>query len=193
MSLPRTVRTLTVIIIKIPNCSPVPSWFRARKAGERVKVVGTCNSPAGMRGILEKGAALYKESHSPCSQPDIAVTEGYMVSLEKYRRVLSVNRATGIMKVEAGITLQELNEEAAKNGLAMSNLGSIVRQAIAGALSTGTHGTGINFGILATFVRELEVINAMGEVLRCSGVRSWSLLVTQLHRLNFECNVDRKR
>jgi L-gulonolactone oxidase len=54
----------------------------------------------------------------------------------------------------------------------MSNLGSITWQSITGALSTGTHGTGINLGILATFVRELELINAQGQVLRCSAVQS---------------------
>jgi FAD/FMN-containing dehydrogenase len=73
--------------------------------------------------------------------------------------------------VEGGIKLQDLIDDAAKHGLAMSNLGSITWQSIAGALSTGTHGTGIKLGILATFVRELELINAQGQVLRCSAVR----------------------
>lgn len=94
-----------------------------------------------------------------------------MISLEQYRRVLSVDRTTGLVKVEAGIKLQDFVEEMAKQGLAMSNLGSIMWQSIAGAISTGTHGTGINFGILATFVRELEIISAKGEVIRCSAVR----------------------
>lgn len=73
--------------------------------------------------------------------------------------------------MEGGIKLQDLIDDAARHGLAMSNLGSITWQSIAGALSTGTHGTGIKLGILATFVRELELINAQGQVLRCSAVR----------------------
>jgi hypothetical protein len=31
--------------------------------------------------------------------PDIAVTDGYMISLENYRRVLSIDRKTGLVKV----------------------------------------------------------------------------------------------
>ena len=44
--------------------------------------------------------------------------------------------------VEAGIPLWRLNEELGRRGLALSNLGDIDRQTIAGATSTGTHGTG---------------------------------------------------
>ena len=44
------------------------------------------------------------------------------------------------MQVEAGITLSEIHEVLDFHGLAMSNLGSISEQSIAGAISTGTHG-----------------------------------------------------
>jgi FAD/FMN-containing dehydrogenase len=52
--------------------------------------------------------------------------------------------------------------------LALENLGDIDRQTIAGAIATGTHGTGVNFGGLATQVRGLTMITADGSRLRCS-------------------------
>jgi L-gulonolactone oxidase len=50
----------------------------------------------------------------------------------------------------------------------MSNLGDIDRQTIAGATSTGTHGTGRRLGGLATQIRGLEIVLADGSVVSCS-------------------------
>ena len=50
----------------------------------------------------------------------------------------------------------------------LRNLGDIDRQTIAGALSTGTHGTGAGLGGLATFIRGMELVTADGDVLWCS-------------------------
>jgi FAD-linked oxidoreductase len=55
-----------------------------------------------------------------------------------------------------------------KQGLAQENLGDIDVQSIAGAISTGTHGTGIQFGTLSTQVEGLTLVTASGEVLECS-------------------------
>ena len=56
--------------------------------------------------------------------------------------MLDVDGATGLVRVEAGITLNALSEQLSAHGLAMPNLGDIDVQSIAGAMATGTHGTG---------------------------------------------------
>jgi len=103
--------------------------------------------------------------HSPS---DIACTDDIMISLSNLNRILEVNHQTNEVKVEAGITISKLNEQLLRHGLAISNLGSISDQTIAGAISTGTHGTGISFGILATMITSLEVITADGSLVGCS-------------------------
>ncbi|WP_029431460.1 D-arabinono-1,4-lactone oxidase [Blastococcus sp. URHD0036] len=75
---------------------------------------------------------------------------------------------TGLVTVQAGMPLHRLNAELAARGWALTNLGDIDRQTVAGALSTGTHGTGAAFGGLATQLRALTLVTAGGEVLRCS-------------------------
>jgi FAD/FMN-containing dehydrogenase len=57
---------------------------------------------------------------------------------------------------EAGIRLSQLHEHLDEAGLALSNLGSISEQSLAGAISTGTHGTGFQFGILSSTVFPLD-------------------------------------
>ena len=58
--------------------------------------------------------------------------------------------------------LHRLNGELAARGLALSNLGDIDRQTVAGAISTGTHGTGQRLGGLGAQVRALEIVLADG-------------------------------
>lgn len=99
---------------------------------------------------------------------DIACTDGRLVRLDHYRGVVDVDRETGRVTAEAGITIAELNDRLAASGLAMPNLGDIAYQTIAGAISTATHGTGATLGNIATQVVGLELIAGDGSVIRCS-------------------------
>ncbi|WP_233517674.1 D-arabinono-1,4-lactone oxidase [Geodermatophilus marinus] len=74
----------------------------------------------------------------------------------------------GLVTVGAGTPLYRLNAELCRAGWALTNLGDVDRQTVAGALATGTHGTGAAFGGLATQVRALELVTPAGEVLRCT-------------------------
>src|SRR3954466_15939977 len=74
---------------------------------------------------------------------DIALTNGYQLSLEGMDQVLEADPASGLVRVQAGITIHALNRGLAELGLAMENLGDVDRQSIAGAISTATHGTGV--------------------------------------------------
>ena len=58
----------------------------------------------------------------------------------------------GLVTVGAGTPLHRLNAELVRHGWSLTNLGDIDRQTVAGALATGTHGTGARFGGLATQV-----------------------------------------
>jgi len=58
------------------------------------------------------------------------------------------------ISVEAGMRIHDVHRAAAAHGLAMRNLGAISDQAIGGLISTGTHGSGENFGIIATDARD---------------------------------------
>jgi FAD-linked oxidoreductase len=73
----------------------------------------------------------------------------------------------GLVTVGAGVPLHRLNAELVRRGWSLTNLGDIDRQTVAGAIATGTHGTGAGFGGLATQVRGLTLVTPSGDVLRC--------------------------
>jgi FAD/FMN-containing dehydrogenase len=101
---------------------------------------------------------------------DIAATDGVQICLDQLTGITDVDYDTCLVTVLGGTTLAELNLSLAAAGLALENLGDIDRQTIAGAIATGTHGTGAKFGGLATQVRGLTMITADGSQLRCSEV-----------------------
>lgn len=95
-----------------------------------------------------------------------AVTDGLLLDLDRLGAVERVERTGGttLVTVGAGMRLHRLNEVLAAAGLAMPNLGDIDRQSVAGAISTGTHGTGARLGGLATRVRGVRVVGPDGQV-----------------------------
>ena len=129
--------------------------------------------PAGTAAIADvlTGAARAGRTVRPIgsghSFSAVGRPEQVQLVLDRHADLVDVDD-TGLVTVQAGMPLHRLNAELAARGWALTNLGDIDRQTVAGALSTGTHGTGWAFGGLATQVRALELVTADGAVLRCS-------------------------
>ncbi|GEK23356.1 D-arabinono-1,4-lactone oxidase [Cellulomonas xylanilytica] len=101
----------------------------------------------------------------------VAVTDGVHIrldSLDAFERVAPQPDGTTHVTVGAGIRLGALNALLAEHGLAMRNLGDIDKQSVAGAISTGTHGTGAKLGGLATQVVGARLVTATGQVVETS-------------------------
>ena len=97
-----------------------------------------------------------------------AATSGVALDLSQWTGITAADTGTGLVTARSGTTLRALNAELDGLGLAMANLGDIDAQTLAGALSTGTHGTGARLGGLATQVESLELVLADGSVVSCS-------------------------
>ena len=95
---------------------------------------------------------------------DAVLTDGTLLSLDRMDRVLDVDRSSGLVRVQAGITLGALSDELWRHGLAFENLGDIDVQSIAGATATGTHGTGSRLPNLSAALHSIELVLADGSV-----------------------------
>lgn len=116
--------------------------IQAHRAGRTVRVLGSGHS------------------FSP-----LCATEGTQVALDGLTGVTEVDAESGRVRVRAGTGLGALNAALAGHGLALENLGDIDVQTVAGALATGTHGTGAAFGSLATQITGMRLMRASGETL----------------------------
>jgi L-gulonolactone oxidase len=91
-----------------------------------------------------------------------------MLRTTKLDRLLEVHADKRYIIAQAGITLDALHAELAKHGLAMINVGSISDQTLGGIVTTATHGTGINYGVISTHVMGLTLLLADGSRVFCS-------------------------
>jgi L-gulonolactone oxidase len=100
---------------------------------------------------------------------DIACTDGVLIDTSGLNRLIDVDRATGSVTVQAGIKLHELGSELAEHHLSLENQGDIDHQALAGALATATHGTGLRLQNISARVTGLRIVTASGETEQLTG------------------------
>ena len=103
----------------------------------------------------------------------IAATDGVLLRLDRMNRILSHDTATGRVRVQAGISLHDLNPRLKTLGLALPNLGDVDPQSLAGAVSTGTHGTGGKLLGISAAVVGVQIVAAGGEVLEIDQSHEW--------------------
>ncbi|MFC4608340.1 D-arabinono-1,4-lactone oxidase [Streptomyces maoxianensis] len=97
-----------------------------------------------------------------------AATDGVLIRPELLTGIRDIDRTAMTVTVEAGTPLKRLNVALAREGLSLTNMGDIMDQTVAGATSTGTHGTGRESASIAAQIRALELVTADGSVLTCS-------------------------
>ncbi|MDQ2894655.1 MAG: FAD-binding protein [Actinomycetota bacterium] len=89
-----------------------------------------------------------------------------LISLADLEGEITVDVAAGTVTAPAGVTYAELAVALDHRGLALANLASLPHISVAGAVATGTHGSGDRAGSLATSVVGIELVTADGALLR---------------------------
>nr|WP_179665593.1 D-arabinono-1,4-lactone oxidase [Nocardioides panaciterrulae] len=126
---------------------------QAREARSTVKMVGTGHSFTA-----------------------IAAPEGTMLRPAGLTGITAVDRDAMTVTALAGTPLKVLNAELERLGLSLHNMGDIAEQTLAGAISTGTHGTGGVAASLSAQVCGLELVTGTGEVLRADAEENADVL-----------------
>lgn len=98
----------------------------------------------------------------------IAAPEHTLLRPERMSGILAVDREAMTVTARAGTPLHVLNHALERLGLSLHNMGDIAEQTLAGATSTGTHGTGGVAAGLSAQLAALELVTGTGEVVRAS-------------------------
>jgi FAD/FMN-containing dehydrogenase len=94
----------------------------------------------------------------------IVVTDGLLLDLTRLPRIRSIDTDRRRVVVGPATTISEFGEPLWRARLALPNQGDIVAQQIAGAVATGTHGSGLELGSFSSSVRRVRLVTAAGEV-----------------------------
>jgi len=141
------LETATPVRVEVPGSTAdvVEAIGKARADGSTVKMVGTGHSFTA-----------------------ISAPEGTMLRPQRMSGIVAVDRDAMTVTALAGTPLKALNADLERLGLSLHNMGDIAEQTLAGAISTGTHGTGGVAAGLAAQVTGLELVTGTGEVLRAT-------------------------
>ncbi|MBT3152158.1 FAD-binding protein [Streptomyces sp. CHD11] len=89
---------------------------------------------------------------------------GVLLSLDALPARIDVDTAARTVRVGGGVRYAELAREVHRQGLALANMASLPHISVAGSVATGTHGSGVGNGPLASSVRAVELVTADGSV-----------------------------
>ncbi|NUS68450.1 MAG: FAD-binding protein [Ensifer adhaerens] len=130
------------------------------------------------RGAPESEAALAEMVREATSQglnvrcagsghsfTPVALTSGLQLTLSSMQGVVSIDSTRKRVAVKAGTTINQLGKVLKENGLSLINQGDIDSQALAGALTTGTHGTGARLGNMASQIVGMRLVQPDGSIL----------------------------
>jgi xylitol oxidase len=106
---------------------------------------------------------------------DIANTATEFLSLREQNNVVGLDAKNKTVTIETGMSYGHLAPYLDQHGFALHNLASLPHISVAGACSTGTHGSGVRNGNLATQVSALELVTASGDVLKLSRGKDGSM------------------
>lgn len=142
------------------------NWART-EAVRPLRIERPATAGAVQRAVVAAAASglPIKAVGSGHSFTGIAVAPGVQLDLTDLSGVIHADISTGRVALAAGTPLHLLPHLLAPYGLALANMGDIDRQTIAGATSTGTHGTGLAFGGLATQIVGAKLVTGTGELL----------------------------
>lgn len=156
---------------RIPR-APWRNWARTVEA--RPTRVVTPGSPDEVAEVLVRAAESglrVKAVGAGHSFTPVAATDGVQVRLDRMRGVGPVkpdDAGGALVTVGAGTPLHVVNAELAARGYGLTNMGDIAVQTVAGAIGTGTHGTGRDSASLAAQVAAVQVVLPDGSIVDAS-------------------------
>lgn len=114
---------------------------------------------AGARRVRATGSG-----HSFNDVVDVVAPDDLLVSTKALPGGVVVDRDAGLVEVPGSATYAELGASLHRDGWALPNTGSLPHISVAGAAATGTHGSGVANGCLASSVAAVELVRADGEL-----------------------------
>lgn len=102
-----------------------------------------------------------------------------IVGLDDMAGAIHVAADRRTARIPAGWSIRRLTAALWEEGLALANQGDVNPQSIAGAMATGTHGTGVDLGSLSTFARGFRLVGADGEAHWCDAATNADLFQAQ--------------
>lgn len=118
--------------------------------------------------LLRKSTGTIRPVGSGHSWSGLVPTDDTIITLDRLKGLINHDKGTLQAEVWAGTKLFAYGPMLENIDQAIVNMSDIDYQTMAGAVSTSTHGTGMDLGSISSYVIGLQLVTPAGEVLDCS-------------------------
>lgn len=129
--------------------------------------MGCPQSEQDLAAVVRRASKGVRVTGAGHSFSALVPTDQTLLNLAHLSGVARVDGELAQVTCGGGTQLHDLGDPLWQSGLSLLNQGDIDAQTLAGAIATGTHGTGREFGCLATQAIGFRLVTATGEILEC--------------------------
>ena len=116
-----------------------------------------------VRAAIANGSGIRAAGAGHSFTPVIE-TAGTVLGTDALRGITAIDAGRRLVTALPGTRIAEFGAPLWDAGLALANQGDIETQAIAGAIATGTHGSGLALQSFSANLRACRIVNGLGEV-----------------------------
>jgi FAD-linked oxidoreductase len=161
--------------VRVPAAQAQPRTIRWKNWSEvqqcQARSLATPADEQALCDLLRNAGGTVRCVGAGHSFTPLVPTDDTIVSLERMAGVLSHDKAGMTATLRAGTRLAMISRQLDSQGLALRNLPDIDMQSLAGAISTGTHGTGASLQALHADVTALRLVSPQGELVEWDEAR----------------------
>ncbi len=147
----------------MPKWSNWSGWVKSNPA-----VIAKPDTEDALIKAMAAAPGQVRVAGSGHSFTGLCATDATLIDLSRLKGLIDLDRTKQEATFWAGTPIHEMTQELYERGYGLINQGDIDRQTISGAVSTGTHGTGIDLCAFPSMVRAVQLIVPGGEVIKAS-------------------------
>lgn len=148
---------------------PWQNWSGVQRAQPSARPMPA--NEAELAALLARTSGEVRVAGAGHSFSALVPTQGTMLSLDRLSGIVRIDKAAMTATVHAGTRLGTLARALDAEGLALPNLPDIDAQTLAGAIATGTHGTGARLPAVHDGVVGARLVRPDGKVVELGGPR----------------------
>lgn len=152
------------------HSTPPPTWtnWSGRLTTTKAKVRHVRSEADAVAVAAGPDRSTIRVAGAGHSHMPLVPTDDLIVDLSGLSGVISVDAERRQATIRAGTPIYALGPALQASGLALTNQGDVDRQLLAGAVATGTHGTGTTLQNFSASVVGTRLALASGELVDCS-------------------------
>ena len=165
-SLPNSVLSMPPPVKAATKKYPWKNWSGNQECFPNLRIAPA--NIAELQTIIRESKGNIRAVGAGHSFSRLVPTDDTLISIRRLAGLKSADKANKTATIYAGTILSEIGPMLVEQNQALINMPDIDQQTLSGAICTATHGTGRTLGSMSSYIKEIELVTASGDIEACS-------------------------